>query len=408
MTLRAPEKIPGYLPRSLVYDFNQATDPGFRRDPWQVLERIRREAPPVFYSTDTPIDAGVWYVARDEFVREVHQNPQWFTTSMGVGVGGAPWPRKIIPLEVDPPTHGKYRALIAPVFSPRSIDAMEHSVRSVAAGLVDRLKARGRCEFLDEFARPLPSTILLDVMGLPQDRRVEFVGWVSQMFHSVDMAEAQEGGRKAFAYLQEQIQARYRDPRDDLITAICQARVDGAPMAREMVEDMVMFVFQAGLDTVTAGLCHVFAYLAGHPEKQHELIAEPTLIPNAIEEILRAYSWIGIIRRVNVPALDFHGAPMRHGDVVMTVPYAANRDPAAYERPDEVDFRREAIPHFAFGGGVHRCAGSHLARRELRVAVELWLREIGEFAIAPGHVLDYVPTHMFQLSSLPLVWPVRH
>lgn len=399
-----PHKVPAYIPKELLYDFNQEVIPEFRKDPWAVLDVVRREAPPIFYSSDSNLDHGEWHIMREDYVREFLQSPDIFTTEMGLGGGPNPWPRKIIPLELDPPEHGKYRALLAPVFSPKAIDSLEQQVREIIADLIDNVKDKGSCEFLNDFARPLPSTIILNLMGLPLDRRAEFVGWVGGMFHNDTVEARQEAGRQAFGYLQNEIQARYKSPQNDLITELCQAEVDGKPLPIETVEDMVMFVFQAGLDTVTAGLGHIFWYLARNPGKRRELIENPGLIPNAVEEILRAFAWIGVLRRVRVDEVTFHGAPMRHGDVVHTIPYAADHDPRGRDDPDTIDFNRESISHFAFGGGVHRCAGSHLARRELRIAVEQWLERIGDFEVKPGTELEYSPYSMFQLTSLPLVW----
>jgi len=154
---------------------------------------------------------------------------------------------------------------------------------------------------------------------------------------------------------------------------------------------------------VTAGLGHIFAYLAMNPDKQDELIADPTLVENAVEEILRAYAWISVHRRARQDT-EFEGVRIRKGDWITTIPFGAGRDPSIHDDPHSIDFHRQDVPHFAFGAGVHRCAGSHLARLELYYAVEIWMQRIGKFALKPGTKLDYSPAGMFQLKSLPLVW----
>jgi len=402
--VKYPERIPAGVPAAMVYDFNPESIPEFARDPWAVLARVRREAPPFFFTTDFEADRGVWVVANEQLMREMLQQPDVFTTEMGVSIGPAPWPRKIIPLEVDPPHHLQYRALLGPIFSPRTIDRLEGRVREVTRQLIDRVAAAGECDFLTAFAKPLPSTILVEVMGLPPGRRAEFVEWVEELFHAPTIGERQAAGVRCMDYLREVIAERRRHPGDDdVVSVICRAQVDGRPLEDEVVEDMVMFVFQAGLDTVTAGLGHVFHFLATHPERQRELRANPGLIPNALEEILRAYPWIGTTRKVR-KAATFHGVALQPGDVVRTLPYGAGRDAAVHDDPDTIDFHRANIPHFAFGGGVHRCAGSHLARRELRIAMEAWLAAVGEFRVKPGAELAYDAAGMFQLRALPLVW----
>jgi len=334
------------------------------------------------------------------------QNPEVFSTEDGVSIGPAPWPRKIIPLEVDPPNHLKYRALLGPVMSPRNIDRLEGRVREVTGQLIDQVIDAGECEFQVAFAKPLPSTILVELMGLPQERRAEFVEWVEELFHGPSIEQRQAAGIRCMDYLREVIAERRRHSGEtDVVSVICRAEVDGQPIPDEVVEDMVMFVFQAGLDTVTAGLGHVFHFLATRLDKQRELREDPGLIPNALEEILRTHSWIGTTRKVRKP-FTFQGVDLKPGDIVRTLPYGAGRDPAVHENPDVVDFHRANIPHFAFGGGVHRCAGSHLARRELRIAMEAWLTRVGEFRVKPGAELAYDPQGMFQLKALPLVWDV--
>lgn len=401
-----PERIPPGVPESMVYDFNQEDDPEFAVDPWKVLDRIRKEAPPIFYSTDTGYDQGIWWLNNEELIREMLQENSVFTTEMGIGVGPSPWPRKIIPLEMDPPDHRKYRAILSPMFSPRTIAKMEDQVKSVVDDLIDSIFPRGECEFLSAFAKPMPSTILVSIMGLPQDRRAEFVDWVEEMFHAEDPEVQRAAGVRSMEYLKTVIAERYAHPEDDAISLICQSKVDGETIGREYVEDIVMFIFQAGLDTVTAGLGHVFTYLVQNPDKQRQLKADPSLIPNAVEEMLRAFSWISVNRKVRAPdGITFHDAPMRYGDAVFTIPYSAGRDPSLHPNPDVIDFAREdTSPNFAFGAGVHRCAGSHLARRELVVSVEQWLERIGEFKVKPGVEIRYKPAGMFQLENLPLVW----
>jgi len=401
--LARPECIPAGLPASLVYDFNPINNPEFAQDPWGMLARVQNEAPSLFFSTDSQTGQGHWYVQSEAAIRELLQRHADFTTEMGITPGGAPWPRKIIPLEVDPPLHRDYRKILSPLFSPRAIDQRNQQIRALVNELISRVEADGACEFLSAFAKPLPSTVLVDLMGLPEDRRADFVAWVEELFHAPDRDQQRAAGVRCMDYLNTVIDMRYAAPGDDAISAICQATVDGEPLPREVVEDTVMFIFQAGLDTVTAGLAHCFAYLAQHPEHQDELIADPSRIENAVEEILRAFSWIGVTRRARHDT-QLLGTPIRAGDWVTTVPFGAGRDPELHDQPHVIDFHRADVPHFAFGGGVHRCAGSHLARKELYLAVEIWLQRIGRFALKPGTSVEYLASSMFQPKQLDLVW----
>jgi cytochrome P450 len=401
--LAHPERVPPGLPAALVYDFNPIGNAEFAKDPWAMLARVQREAPEIFLSTDADSEQGNWYVQSEAAIRELLQNNAVFTTEMGISPAGAPWPRKIIPLEVDPPLHRDYRKILSPLFSPRTIDQRNQQIRALINELIDGIEADEECEFLEAFAKPLPSTVLVDLMGLPEDRRAEFVEWVEQLFHGATLDERRGAGVKCMDYLSSVIDLRYANPENDAISFICQATADGKPLPREVVEDMVMFLFQAGLDTVTAGLAHCFAYLAQHSAKQQELIDDPSLIENAVEEILRAFSWIGVTRRARVDT-ELQGAPIRAGDWLTTIPYGAGRDQAVHQNPDLIDFHRADVPHFAFGAGVHRCAGSHLARKEMYLAVEIWLARIGRFGLKPGQSVEYAASSMFQPRALPLAW----
>lgn len=398
-----PERIPEGLPAELVYDFNPINNADFARDPWGFLAKVQAEAPGLFFSTDTVAEEGNWYAQSEEAIRELLQNNAVFTTEMGFVPGGAPWPRKIIPLEIDPPLHRDYRKILSPLFSPRTIDQRNQQIRTLVNELIDGIEADEECEFLAAFAKPMPSTVLIDLMGLPDDRRAEFVGWVEELFHGPTLDLRRAAGVRCMEYLNSVIDLRYAKPGDDAISFICQATVNDELLPREVVEDMVMFLFQAGLDTVTAGLAHVFAYLAQYPDKQVQLLDDPALVENAVEEILRAFSWIGVTRRARVDT-ELLGAPIRAGDWLTTVPFGAGRDPAVHDQPHVINFRRTDVPHFAFGGGVHRCAGSHLARKELYLAVEIWLQRIGRFALKPVTAVEYISSNMFQPRALHLVW----
>jgi cytochrome P450 len=171
--------------------------------------------------------------------------------------------------------------------------------------------------------------------------------------------------------------------------------------------DMCWLLFLAGLDTVHAGLGHAFRYLAEHPEKRRELVADPSLVPAAVEELLRWHSWVNPARTVRVDC-ELNGVVMKRGEKIGTLAVLADRDPAAYENPEEVDLHRNKVPHWAFGGGPHRCVGSHLARRELGIAISAWIARIPDFEIAPDQVgtLRYATAGMFSLPRLPLNWSI--
>lgn len=280
---------------------------------------------------------------------------------------------------------------------------MDHDVRAICADLIDRIAESGECEFLRDFAHPFPVTVFMKLMGLPMQMQATFVEWV-HVAHTAQTREDAMAGTKVVAdYLREALAERRRSPRDDLISAIAHAKVDGRPIDPDYAHDMCFLLFLAGLDTVTAGLMHIFSWLASHPDRKQELIDEPALIPNAIEELLRYHAWVPSQRTVKKD-VEFRGVTMKYGDHVHLPLGFPSNDPALLADAERIDFRRESIAHFAFASGVHRCAGSHLARRELRVAVAEWLRRMPDFHLQPGTGVRYVTTLMFQPQALHLRW----
>jgi len=338
-------------------------------------------------------------------VRTVFQDYTRFTTSFDYAAGGN-MARRMLPLELDPPDHNKYRSLLTPLFSPKAIDRLEASIRATCDELLDRIIERGECDFVKDFARTLPGTVFIELMGLPMDRREEFFEWEEVFFHGGTPEERRATGKAIEAALAELVEQRRAKPEEDLMSMLVHGKFsDGSPIPYEDVMDMCWLLFIAGLDTVHAGLGHSFRYLGEHPEKLKELVDDPSLVPAAVEELLRWHSWVNPARTVRDDC-EFHGIKLKRGDKIATLAVIADRDPEVYEDPDGVDFRRERNIHWAFGGGPHRCVGSHLARRELGIAISAWVERIPDFRVAEGESenLRYATLGMFSLPRLPLTW----
>ncbi|MGD9793815.1 MAG: cytochrome P450 [Acidimicrobiia bacterium] len=397
--------VPDHVPAELVYPFEQIYAKGFDIDPWTVFRQVQAEAPPIFYSPTCRRGSGIWYVTTSEDVRTVFQDHSRFTTSMNYSAG-MQMARRMLPLELDPPDHNKYRSLLTPLFAPKSIDRLEASIRATCDALLDAIIDRGECDFVTDFARTLPGTVFMELMGLPMDRRDEFFAWEETFFHGGTAEERAATGKAIEAALADLVEQRRAAPREDLVSMLVHGRFeDGTPIPTDDVMDMCWLLFLAGLDTVHAGLGHAFRYLAEHPEKRRELVADPSLVPAAVEELLRWHSWVNPARTVRVDC-ELNGVVMKRGEKIGTLAVLADRDPSAYESPEDVDLHRNKVPHWAFGGGPHRCVGSHLARRELGIAISAWIERIPDFEIPPDQVgtLRYATAGMFSLQRLPLSW----
>lgn len=346
-------------------------------------------------------------VSRYEDVMDVLRNPEVFSSSDdAVDIGQK---RPLIPLQLDPPVQTKYRKLMAPLFAPRTIDAMEAATRKLAVELIERVAGDGGCNFHSAIAEPLPSTVFLQLLGLPVERTAEFVELKDGIIRpDADTEEARraavhETGEKIYALLEEVVAERAVEPRDDFLSGFLDSEVDGERLTQEDVVDIAYLFFLAGLDTVTASLDCIIGYLAQNPDKLQSLIDDPSLLPNAIEELLRFETPVTAVPRITTQDTEISGCPVAKGTAINVMIGAANTDDRFFEGANEVDFHREVNKHIAFGAGAHRCLGSHLARMELRVVLEEWHARVPRYSVAPGVELDY-SQGLRQVENLEIVW----
>jgi len=308
----------------------------------------------------------------------------------------------MIPEELDPPEHTKYRRAISGMFSPKRISVLHDEIRDLARDLVSKVKPLGRIDFVDDFAAPLPTQVFVKRLGLPVEDVELFVEWNNTLLHGIG-AEKQRANAEVGAFLTDIVAQRYADPQEDWISELLTAKVDNAPIPHHEVVGITFLLFLAGLETVTAATTFAFHYLARNPDKQAELAAEPELAPKAVEELLRYFSFTNIPRRVKND-MTFGGVEMKAGEAVLLCNSFVSRSPDENEDADVVDFQRAVARHSAFGMGPHRCAGSHLARLEMAVALEEWHREIPQYRVAEGAELDMWGGTNMAIKHLPIEW----
>jgi cytochrome P450 len=317
--------------------------------------------------------------------------------------------RPIIPLELDPPEQTKFRKLMAPLFTPAAVDRLEERTRSLARELVEAVVAKKGCNFHSAVAEPLPSTVFLQLLGLPVSRAAEFIalkdGIIRPPVVTVEerTAYVREVGKKIYAILEEVVEHRVAKREDDWISGFLDSEVDGERLTPAEVVDIGYLFFLAGLDTVTASLDCIITYLAEHPERRQEIVADPSLIPDAIEELLRFETPVTAVVRTATRDTEISGCPVHKGTPVNVLIASANADENFMSDADTVDFHRDVNKHIAFGAGSHRCLGSHLARMELRVVVEEWHKLVPSYSLAPGIEPEYSPG-LRQVENLELVW----
>jgi len=352
---------------------------------------------------------GFWVLSDGELVRDALQHPDLFSSSVVTPLDSDP-PYKWIPEMLDPPEHTAWRQLLAPHFAPKVMEALEPKVRVRCAEVVDSFAARGSCDFLRDFAWRYPTTIFMELMGLPLDRLDQFLAWEHDILHlgvneDPDHSRAVGAMFAVMGYFNELIDERAVRPGDDLLTVSLGWKIDGNDIPRDDLLSWCLLMFMAGLDTVSIQLSYAFWYLALHADDRRRVVRDPSLIPGAVEEFLRYFAFVAPARKVTRDH-DFHGCPMAAGDMVLVPLSAATRDRSQFDNAASLRIDREPNNHIAFGSGPHRCLGSHLARRELRVAMEEWHRRIPEYRLTEGVEVTEHGGGLYGIDHLELTWDV--
>jgi cytochrome P450 len=349
------------------------------------------------------------YVSRHAHVEEVLRNPRLFSSGFGEGMGGLGNDRPMIPLQIDPPEHKKYRVLLDPFLAPRQVARLEHEIARLVNELIDGFVDRGACEFLADFAVPLPCTVFLRLLGLPLEHLDLFLGIKEGITRGnreptveLQRAARAEAGRTCYQYFDSALERILVERIPGLLLDLMQAEIQGQRLTRDEIIDICYLLIIAGLDTVTDGLCCLWTFLADHPDHRRAIVDDPTLIPSAVEELMRWESPVSVVARIATGDTSLGGCPVHKGDSMLVMLGGANTDPDAIEDAGSVDFRRATNRHLAFGGGIHRCLGSHLARLELRVSMREWHRRIPDYHIQDGTDLMWTPM-LRCVTSMPLV-----
>jgi cytochrome P450 len=360
--------------------------PGFADDPHPAYHRMQTECP--VQRSEGMFGGFSVNLSRYEDVMWALRNPDVFSSK----------------------DHRKYRCLLDPEFSPTKMADLEPEARALVNRIIDEFVANGKCEFHEDFATPLPSTIFLALVGLPQEDLPQFLKWRDDTIrpdakNEVDAQRIREAAGAAITgYFEAALEEKRRNPDDRLLSRIVVAEVDGRPLTQAELLGMCHLLLLGGLDTVTATLDCMIAYLAQHPERRRAVVADPELMNAAIEELLRHQTPVMMVPRIVAQDCEMGGVSLYAGDGATLLLGAANVDVEEFDDPGDVRLDRESNRHLAFGGGPHRCLGSHLARMELRVAMEEFHKRIPEYELAEGAEIHFSPG-IRQADSLPLVFP---
>jgi len=388
-------------------------DPQYVTDPFGIWDELRRTCP----MAHTERWGGSWLPTRYEDVYAIAHDIEKFPSGNGISVvpmipmapgDGSPAPAPVLvsgvpPISADPPLHTWTRRLVLPTMSPARVAEYEVFTRDLCRRLVDDVLARGEGDAAAEYAQQVPVRVIGHILGVPEDMAGTFTEWVRDVLEFAHDPERRRRGIVGIIeYLQGAIDEREAEPRDDFITELMHAEHDGEPITRDVVMGMCALLLIAGIDTTWSSIGSTMWHLATHPDDRRRLATEPDLMPTAIEEFLRAYAPVTMARRI-VEDTEYKGCPIKAEErILMNFP-AANRDPEVFPDADKVILDRAQNRHLAFGAGIHRCAGSNLARMELRVAVEEWLARIPEFEVVDHDRVTWAGGQVRGPRTVPVV-----
>ena len=385
-------------------DFDH-TDEVWVADPYPIWDELRATCP-VAHSDRY---GGVWLPTRHADVSAIASDTERFSSrSIIVSQLRPPYmlaPEGIAPpISSDPPFHMEARRMLLPAFSPQKVDKLEPSTRAYCEELIDGMAGRDVVDAAEDYAQHIPVRVIANMLGLPESDAEVFRGFVHDVLEGVarPLEERVTSFMGLFQYLTGHIEDHKANPRDDLISFLIDSEMNGEKLNEFHVARTIGLLLIAGIDTTWSAVGASIWHLAKTPADRERLVAEPALLPTAIEELLRVYAPVTMARLVKED-MEYNGCPMKADDWILLSFPAANRDPEAFDRADEVVIDRQPNRHAAFGLGPHRCAGSHLARMELQVALETWLAAFPDFELADP---DAVRWSAGQVRG-PRILPIR-
>jgi cytochrome P450 len=384
-------------------DFSHV-EPEWAADPYTIQDDLRQRCP----IAHTERFGGAWLPTRYDDVAAIAYDTERFSSRSVVMTNIRP-PRDLAPVGItppissDPPFHHEARKLLLPPFTKKAVARFEPATRAFCHSLIDEFAGQDVVDAARDYAQHIPTRVIADMLGFPPEDAPRFRVFVENALEGVNLPPDERIDRMAllFDYLLEQIRDHVDRPRDDITTYLINAELGGNKLDPSMVAGAMALLLIAGIDTTWSAIGSSLWHLAKTPADRERLVAEPDLLPTAIEELLRAYAPVTMARLVKED-MHWRGVDMKADDWVLLSFPAANRDPAQFDRAGEVVIDREVNRHAAFGLGVHRCVGSHLARMELRVALDVWLERFPVFTLDDPAAVTWAAGQVRGPRTLPL------
>lgn len=327
---------------------------------------------------------GFWFLTKSDDIFEAEQSPETFSVAPSMLLPAFGTDTPMIPIDIDPPEHTAYRRILLPLFTPKAIARLEDGMQRTARELATEVAAQEVVDVSSMYARPMPTIIFSRLAGFPEEDWPKFDRWVDDIIYerTVDPERAWKAGQEVMDYFDALLRSRAGESdQGDIISHLLHAEIEGRKLSHEELLSYCYLLFVAGLDTTAWAIRSSLWYLAQHPAEQDRLRRNPELITTAAEEFLRTLSPVQAMARTCLRDTEVSGQKIQEGDRVVLVFGAGNRDPEVYEDPDQIVLDRQNNRHLAFGGGIHRCLGSNLGRRELVVALEQFLSTVEHFSL---------------------------
>ncbi|KIZ35089.1 MULTISPECIES: cytochrome P450 [Rhodopseudomonas] len=385
-----------------IHDFDH-TDPRWTEDPYPIWQELRAAAPVVH----TERFLGVYMPTTFEAVKEVCYDTDHFSSRRIIVRNERPETvQPAPPITSDPPEHKPAKRLLLPPFTPDAVRQLEPRIRSICNELIDDFIEDDGCDAAAQYTKHIPVRAIAHMLGIPEQDSDIFIKWIHEILELgiTDTSILMRAVEEMSVYFAGHIAKRKQHPTDDLITTLMNARdKTGQPLSDAHVLGSLRLLLIAGIDTTWSAIGASLWHLAKTPADRERLLAEPELLPTAIEEFLRAYAPVTMAREV-MKETEISGCPMKPGNMVLLSFPAANRDPSVFPDADQVRIDRKENPHVAFGLGIHRCVGSNLARMEMTVAIEEWLKRVPDFRLDPSQKVRWSEGTVRGPRALPLLF----
>jgi cytochrome P450 len=382
-------------------DFSHFSE-SFAVDPWQIYRELR-STEPIAWSAH---HGGFWVITSHELIEAVTRDHEHFSARY------ASVPKDLYgddlvelpPMTLDPPRHTSVRKLLVPGFSAGRVNRHADELRDFCRSLLIGFKAAGACEASRDYAARIPTFMLTKMLGVSPDMEESFTGWIKRIVESgtaLDPEDAAEAAGQFTGYIAAQLEQRREEPTDDLISFLLHSEIDGERLSQpDLIGSCFLFI-AAGIDTTQSTLGETLLYLAQHEQERKALVNDPTLLDTAVEEFIRFFA-PAVIGRVVKKEVTLGGRLLQEGDSVLLAFPSGCRDQAVFADSEQLVLDRPVNNHVAFGTGAHKCLGAPVARLELRIGLEEWLRAIPDFQLADASAVTWATGHVHGPRRIPL------